>query len=132
MEKLLVGGRGVHARTAGHHQRVDRAGDSPIGDEANSRPQLAVTGPPRDGDDVGRGTRTDGMNREALEKTSSGPVTSRICAESKVAMTTRALAHREFHSFTVGRRPPMADIVNLVSLWVNRAWATGWIMRAAL
>ena len=50
---------------------------SAIGDEANSSPQLARTGPPRVVTTWVR-YRTAGRKREALEKTSSGPVTSRI------------------------------------------------------
>ena len=50
---------------------------SRIGDEANSRPQLAVTGPPRV---VTTSVRypADSRYREAVENTSMGPVTSRI------------------------------------------------------
>ena len=50
---------------------------SPIADDANSSPQLARTGPPPVVTTWVR-YRTAGRNREALEKTSSGPVTSRI------------------------------------------------------
>ena len=48
-----------------------------IEEEANSSPQLAVTGPPREVT-TSVWYVTDGRNRPALEKTSSGPVTSRI------------------------------------------------------
>ena len=55
---------------------------------ANSRPQLASTGPPVVVTTSVR-YRADGRNREALENTSKGPVTSRICAWANVTTTTR-------------------------------------------
>jgi hypothetical protein len=56
--------------------------------EVNWRPQLASTGPPVVVTTSVR-YRADGRNREALENTSKGPVTSRICASGNVTMTTR-------------------------------------------
>ena len=55
------------------------------------------------------------INRDAVEKTSSGPVTSRICAESKVTMTIRGALIGVSIRSRVGLWP-MADIVNDVSL----------------
>ena len=106
---------------------------SVIGEEANSSPQLARTGPPRVVTTWVR-YRTAGRKREALEKTSRGPVTSRIWAESKVTMTTprstgssmvgsfegRALAQSSGVHVSTVRRAAVADIVNNVSLWVAR------------
>ena len=88
VQELLVRARGVHAGAAGDHQRVDGADDVLIGEDANSRPQLALTGPPPV---VTTSVRyaADSTKREAVENTSRGPVTSRICAASKVTMTTR-------------------------------------------
>ncbi len=77
---------------------------------------------------------TAGRKREALEKTSSGPVTSRIWAVSNVTMTTPrstggsdGLLVGGFVAAVIGspwlRRyaaGAVADIVNNVSLWVPR------------
>ena len=85
-QQFLVAAGLVHVRSAGDHERVD--GRTNRGDRARRELQPAA------GQDGAAARLTTwvryeaaGRNRVALENTSSGPVTSRICAVGKVTIT---------------------------------------------
>ena len=65
-----------------------------MGVVANVKPQLASTGPPA-GLTTSVWYGAPGRNRDALENTSSGPVTSRIWADSKVDDDDARRVHRQ-------------------------------------
>ena len=117
-EQLLVGARQVHVATACHHERLHLSSHFAQRVVLNSMPLEEETIPPV--------TLTSSVwyaaastKRVAVENTSRGPVTSRICAELKVTMTTRCPLAEPSIPHRMPALSMMAEIVN------PAAWPAG-------